>query len=78
MHLINDLFEPNFVIGPMQHFTDGKWIWPSYLKFYVEKYDLDLPVEFLKDIFAGSVENKRRESPDNFLVENFENYIESI
>ena len=30
--------------------TDGKWIWPSSLAYYVETYDLGLPADFLEDM----------------------------
>jgi hypothetical protein len=30
--------------------TDGVWVWPSDLSYYVEKYNLFLPPEFLQHV----------------------------
>ncbi len=45
---IDVLSESKEVIGGLGVLTDGVWAWPSDLGFYVEKYKVGLPVEFLK------------------------------
>ena len=35
-------------IGPLSVLTDGAWIWPSDLPYYVEQYEVDLPAAFLR------------------------------
>lgn len=43
------------VINPTAHFhdpltmmTDGVWVWPGALAYYVEMYNVELPLEFLE------------------------------
>ena len=42
--------ESSKIIGGLGILTDGKWIWPSYLEYYVNHYDLELDVEFVNCI----------------------------
>jgi hypothetical protein len=34
-------------IGAVELLTDGHWVWPGDLAYYVEHYAVDLPAEFL-------------------------------
>jgi hypothetical protein len=36
------------VVGPMMLVTDGEWIWPADLAFYVRKYNVALPEELVE------------------------------
>ena len=36
------------IAGTPDDMTDGKWIWPGDLSYYVENYDLQLPDEFIE------------------------------
>ncbi len=38
------------IIGTMGVKTDGVWAWPSYLPYYVDRYQVGLPEEFLEHI----------------------------
>lgn len=35
-------------IGSLAIMTDGTWIWPADLAYYVQKYNVSLPVEFVE------------------------------
>ncbi|GAA3126889.1 hypothetical protein [Streptosporangium carneum] len=37
-------------IGGLNIHTDGEWVWPSDLAFYVEKYNVELPEELVTRI----------------------------
>ena len=39
--------QPEATIGEIVLKSDGKWIWPSSLAYYVEKYDIQLPEQFV-------------------------------
>jgi hypothetical protein len=45
-------------IGPAEIRTDGEWVWPSDLAYYVERYGVGLPSEFV-----GHLAEKRWEPP---------------
>ena len=42
------------VIGSPDDITDGTWIWPADLVYYVENYDLQLDEEFIKHMAKQS------------------------
>lgn len=44
------LDEEPHVSGPIHSLTDGRWMWPADLSYYVEKYNVALPIEFLMDL----------------------------
>jgi hypothetical protein len=41
------LSEKGEIIGSSSVYTDGTWLWNDYLIHYFEKYDLELPNEFI-------------------------------
>jgi len=46
---VDDWLEPsNASIAPLNVRTDGAWVWPGDLQFYVERYGVALPEEFLQ------------------------------
>lgn len=38
------------VIGPIHLLTDGEWLWPADLAYYVRTYDVAIPQDFLERI----------------------------
>lgn len=44
----HDALHPEVPIGPMHVLTDGIWAWPQYLAYYVQRYHISLPAEFLE------------------------------
>jgi hypothetical protein len=51
---VTDVFQPKgeYICAPNIH-TDGVYAWPEDLAYYVERYHVDLPAEFLKHIAAA-------------------------
>lgn len=45
--VLYDILEPLLVVGSAYLYTDGTWVWPSDLAYYVEKYHCALPEEFV-------------------------------
>lgn len=46
--VVNDVVSPgNGAIGSPDDLTDGFWLWPGDLVYYVEKYDLKLDDDFV-------------------------------
>jgi hypothetical protein len=42
-----DWFDPSRVAGKNDLLTDGVWLWPAHFAYYVEKYGIAVPQEFL-------------------------------
>lgn len=56
----NDVIHPeNGIAGVPSFYTDGRWVWPGDLHYYVDKYDLLLPVEFTEDMKNNNWEKQR-------------------
>ncbi len=51
---VTDVFQPksDFICAPNIH-TDGVYAWPEDLAYYIERYHVELPAEFLKHIAAA-------------------------
>lgn len=46
--VVVDAINPdNGIIGTPDDLTDGKWIWPADLVYYVNNYNLELPEDFI-------------------------------
>lgn len=46
--LVRDILDSSGpIIGPLGIQTDGVWAWPSDLAYYVDRYNVALPPEFL-------------------------------
>lgn len=46
--IVNDIIHPeNGIAGIASTYTDGMWIWPGDLAYYVKVYKLKLPDEFV-------------------------------
>jgi hypothetical protein len=41
-----DWFDGTFRV-PLEVKTDGEWIWPGHYAYYIEKYGVDVPQDFL-------------------------------
>lgn len=49
--VVEDVLNPdNGIIGSPDAVTDGEWLWPADLVYYVEKYNLKLPDEFVESM----------------------------
>lgn len=45
---VEDVINPdNGTAGTPTFFTDGRWVWPGDLSYYVKNYNLKLPDEFI-------------------------------
>lgn len=44
------LVDPAEIVGPIQILTDGLWVWPNSLAYYVKRYHLQLPKEFVAHV----------------------------
>lgn len=42
------LAHPSRIIGPLEFLTDGVWVWPKSLAYYVRNYHIALPDDFLE------------------------------
>jgi len=42
----DDVFDPSKSAGSSSIATDGVYVWPRTLAYYVEKYDVELPPDF--------------------------------
>ena len=52
LHYVYD--SNNNPIAPMVYYSDGKWVWPSYLSYYLSlNYFSLIPDEFIADIRAN-------------------------
>lgn len=45
--LVDDWFDGTRGIAQAEESTDGVWLWPGHYAYYVEKYGVDVPQEFL-------------------------------
>ena len=46
--VVDDVINPERgIAGAPDDMTDGRWMWPADLVYYVENYDLQLPKEFI-------------------------------
>lgn len=52
------------IAGAPDDMTDGKWLWPGDLAYYVENYDLQLPKEFIE-----YMKEKDWKVPDNLDID---------
>lgn len=46
--MVDDVLDPsNKAVASLETATDGQWMWPRDLAYYVEKYHVELPEEFV-------------------------------
>ena len=51
MQVVKSLIkDDSSIIGGVSYLTDGYWIWPNYLHFYVDKLSIELPSDLLNFI----------------------------
>ena len=48
--LIYDALDPTVRLPPIQMVGDDVYRWPTYVPYYVEKYDMALPQEFVDHV----------------------------
>jgi len=63
--VVKDVIHPEKgIAGTPDDMTDGKWLWPGDLAYYVENYDLQLPKEFVE-----YMKEKNWKVPDNLDID---------
>lgn len=50
--IVRDILNPNNKIAELCLMSDGKYEWRSDVIYYVEKYDMELPEEFIKHVLS--------------------------
>lgn len=50
--IITDLINPDIKFAELYCMTDGKYGWRSDVIYYVEKYDMELPEEFIQHVLS--------------------------
>lgn len=50
--LAKDVLDGKTVIGPPSYLTDGTYVWPGDLAYYVRSYNVQLPAAFIEHAFA--------------------------
>ncbi|WP_315814231.1 hypothetical protein [Paraflavitalea speifideaquila] len=64
LHYVQDAMGNSIV--PLIFYTDGKWIWPSYLVHYLSKnYTSLLPVEFIADMKYNKFDPQKSRRREN-------------
>lgn len=65
-------YENDELIAPDSYFTDGFFVWPSYLQYYLKQYpNFKLEEEFISHLESMSYENKKIIGKrDLFIMEN--------
>lgn len=48
------MMDPPQQIAPLIALTDGTWVWPNYLAYYVRQYRVSLPQEFVNYVLNKS------------------------
>jgi hypothetical protein len=62
--LTYDVLDPDHpVIGPLILLSDGVWEWPEELAYYVERYNVDLPAEFLAHLEQAHYQPPAQDDP---------------
>lgn len=51
--IVTDIINPTNKVGELYFMTDGKYGWRSDVIYYVEKYDMQLPHEFIQHVLSG-------------------------
>jgi hypothetical protein len=52
--MVGDALEPSReAVAGLGLLTDGEWIWPAELEYYVEEYDVGLPRDFIDHMAAN-------------------------
>ncbi len=49
---VTDLINPEKKISELYMMTDGKYEWRSDVIYYVDKYDMELPEEFIQHVLS--------------------------
>ena len=52
-----DIFDENKVSGDQSLLTDGKYVWPNNLAYYVEEYGVEIDNEFLEFMIKNNWTN---------------------
>jgi hypothetical protein len=82
LRVINSLID-NSIIGALSYYTDGEFIWPSYLIYYVDHLRCKLPIEFIDkalnfemiDSNSQVIEKAAMDEAISFYNNKFEKFI---
>jgi hypothetical protein len=60
------------LLGPDCYYSDGIWVWPGYLVYYVENFsEIQIEDEFIRHVVQGNaykaLTQKEKEDIENFL-----------
>ena len=48
-------FKTNQLIAPMGYYTDGIWVWPSYITYYLRKYPyMSIDLDFISHVKSNN------------------------
>ncbi len=64
--VVEDVLEPGKVIATPSVLTDGSWAWPEDLAYYVGRYHIELPEEFVSHVRQRDYKPPR---PDEVILE---------
>ena len=53
--IVTDLINPQIRFGELYMMSDGKYGWRSDVIYYVEKYDMELPEEFVQHVLNQKI-----------------------
>ncbi len=68
--LVLDVFGQNKIIGLGPDFlTDGIWVWPNDLSYYIKNHYIEIPKEFLAHIISNNWTVPPKKNLDLSLVE---------
>ena len=49
--MVDDVLDPRWrAVAPLEIVTDGAWVWPRDLAYYVEQYHVAVPLQFVLQI----------------------------
>ncbi len=54
--VVGDFFNPTIKVGGLRILTDGVWVWPSDLSYYLQNYSTKLPQDFLLHVESNNWE----------------------
>lgn len=78
MHVIDSLFPTdNNIIGGLIYICDGEWVWPNYLNYYLEHYDIEIDKDFISHIKNSDYKHAKLDNSSlERIMQEFECFIE--
>lgn len=70
MHIIESLKnDDDTILGGIIYFSDGFWIWTNYYIYYLDRYDMEIDIDFINHLHNNKFEIKDTNSIVSFLKE---------